>query len=94
MMLEAPSLPEAQFVGFEEDPFLTRHSHTYREIRLYAPLGPVQDWAALPWLLTTQCGVGGQGTEGLRHIIRADAIHHCLNHIALIGPACLYVGLV
>lgn len=83
--------PKVTFTGFDEEPMITRRSYLYGDITLYAPLGPTQHWDRLPWLLRTEKGLGGQDTPGLRHMIRADAIQHCLNHISIISPRHLWV---
>ena len=80
-----------KFTGFEDEPMVTRRSYLYGDITLYAPLGPKSHWGELPWLLRTEIGGAGPDSPGLRHMIRADAIQHCLNHISIIHPSHLWV---
>lgn len=92
VVMEEPTIEAPEFRGFEEDALVEKHSHLFGSIRLYAPLGPVEHWPSLPFLLQTQHGDGGQDTVGVKHIIKASAIKHALNHVSLIGPRDLWVG--
>jgi hypothetical protein len=85
-------MDQVKFQGFEEDAFNTQRSNMFGEISLFAPLGPVEHWGELPWLMTSEKGVGGTDTVGFKHIIKASAIKECWKHYSIVGPEHLWVG--
>lgn len=94
MTMEAPTQPELTFRGWEEEPFMEARSFTSGQLSVYAPVGPVSQWALLPWKISSQFGRDGKDSAGMTYHIKASAITEALNHFATLefNRSLLYDG--
>lgn len=72
--------------GFDTEPTMSRHSHSFGTINLYAPDLEPSMWRFHPWLFLTEHGPAGVDSAPLRHLILSEHIQHVFHHPFLIAP--------